>query len=217
MNYAMIGFVFTLLMKDRRPNYFIYYFAGANFFAIISGILNRAPLIFLQNENYIKKINLPKLIYILNAVAMELVNFFLSTTVLIVIGLCTGVLNLSWSVFMSLIPVALISLFLVGLSCVMAVMTVFFRDFIHIGPAFVQAAFFFTPVIYDSNMIPPQYREWLKLNPFYYFVELFRAPLLDQVMPSAQFLVISSVLSVVLLLVGIQILKIYDNQIVFKL
>lgn len=217
LNYLVIGLVFTVLMRNRRPDYFLYYFSGAVFFGIISGVLSRSTGIFLENEHFIKKIYLPKLVFVLSRVGIELVNFFLSASALITLGYITGMLHLSWHVVLTIIPVFLIALFLLGLSCILAVATVYFRDFLHIIPVIVQALFFVTPIIYDKSMVPEKFHWGFNFNPFYYFIEIFRQPLVDHTIPSLKMYIVPLVSSLVMLPLGLYIVKKFDNKIVFKL
>lgn len=217
LNYLVIGLVFSVLMSGRKPNYFLYYFSGAVFFGIVSGVLNKATVVFIQNEHFIKKIYVPKLVFIFNGVGVELVNFFLSATALIFLGYISGLLHLSWHVLLTIIPVLLISLFLLGVSCLLAVATVYFRDFLHIVPVVIQALFFLTPVIYDKTMIPEKYYWCLDLNPIYYYTEIFRLPLIDHIVPSIHWYIVPVLSSFIMLPVGLLVVKKFDNKIVFKL
>ncbi len=217
LNYVVIGLVFSVLMSGRRTDYFLYYFFGAVFFAIVSGVLSRAPFIFISNEHFIKKIYLPKLIFVLSTVGVELVNFFLSVSVLIFLGSVSGMLHLSWHVILTVIPIFLVACFLLGLSCILAVSTVYFRDFLHIIPVVVQAVFFATPIIYDKSMVPKEFHWCFIINPFYYFIEIFRQPLIDHAVPSYEMYLVPFVISFIMLPLGLYIIKIFDNKIIFKL
>lgn len=217
LHYLVIGFVFSLIMSQKKGNYFVFYFSGAIFFAIISGILNRSPMIFIQNEHFIKKIYVPKFIFILNAVSIELVNFLLSTSALILIGISLGYFSPSLAALVSFLAIPLVALFLTGLSCIISVLTVYFRDFSHIIPVVIQATFFITPVIYDETMIPTNYHFIMELNPFYYYLQLFRLPLLEGQIPNLNIYLLTTAISIVTFILGLIVIKIFDNKIVFKL
>lgn len=217
LHYIVIGLVFSVLMGNRRADYFVYYFSGALFFALITGVLNRAPMVFIANENFIKKIYIPKLTFILNAVSIELTNFLLSGTSLILLGILMGKFVLSPYIVLSLIPVFLAAVALLGLSCLLSVAAVYFRDLTHIIPVVIQAAFFATPVIYDESMIPLKYHWLITYNPAYYFLKLFRVPLLEQRLPDANSYGIATTFSVICLLLGLWVVKKFENKIVFKL
>jgi ABC-type polysaccharide/polyol phosphate export permease len=217
LNYLVIGIVFSFIMKGTIPNYFTYYFAGAIFFSIISSSLNRAPTFFIGNEHFIRKIYLPKLIFVLNGTIYEIVNFTISAFALIILGLIAGKLHLSWHAVLIIIPLFLVSFFLLGLGCIIAIASVYFRDLLNIVPIIVQALFFLTPVIYDKSVIPAKYDFILTLNPFYYFLEIYRLPLVFQQFPPIHYYAVCFVCSLVSVVVGIIMIKSFDNKIVFKL
>jgi len=217
LNYLVMGIVFSFIMANRMPNYFIYYFSGAVFFAIISSTLSRAPAFLLGNEHYIKKIYVPKLIFILNGTIYEIANFVLSAVSLIILGMLFGKLDLSWHSFLIFIPIILISFFLIGIGTLIGIATVYFRDLMHVIPVIVQAAFFLTPVIYEKSMIPQEYQFLVDLNPFYYYLELYRLPLVYHQVPPMSYFVICTILSFVTFCFGLFMIKKYDNKIVFKL
>lgn len=217
LHYILIGLVFTLIMSQRRPNYFAYYFTGALFFAMISGMLNKAPIVFIANEHFIKKIYVPKLTFVLNIVLIEVVNFFLSASSLIVLGILLGKISPSWYSFFAIIPVIYVSMALLGLTCIISVATVYFRDFIHIIPVAIQAAFFATPIVYDETMIPPEYHWIITYNPIFYFLKMFRLPLLDNQLASWQLYAGGFLFSAGILIIGLLVVKKFDNRIIFKL
>ncbi len=217
LHYIIMGLVFTLLLHSKIDNYFVYYFSGAIFFSIVSATISRAPFAFIQNEHFIKKIYLPKVIFIQNVVIYEVINFLLASSSLIILGMAFGYLKLSFMTLFALIPILLVSIFLFGICSAVSLATVYFRDLIHIVPAILQAAFFATPIIYNKDMIPEKYYIFVYLNPFYYYLEAFREPLLYNRLPGFQlmgYLVLSSIVS---FLLGYFLISKFDNKIVFKL
>lgn len=217
LHYVVIGVVFSLLMRGSQENYFLYYFSGAVFFGIVAGTFSRGMMAFIANEQFIKKIYIPKMIYILQAVSVEFTNFFLSTLALMAIGLVTGHLHLSPSLFLTLIPLALLFFTLVGVACLVAVMTVYFRDFTNIIPAALQALFFATPILYDPSMMPERYHWVFKANPLYYFLELIRQPLLNSSFAPLRYYVFCTAVAALTFVFGLLTVKAFDNKIVFRL
>ena len=140
------------ILKSTVENYFIYYFSGALFFSLVSSVLTRAPGLFLVNEHFIKKVAVPKLTFVLNGVAYELVTFLLSGAALVFLGLISGKMILSLSIFSSFTTLVMVFFFLMGLSCGVSIATVYFRDLSHIIPVILQALFFITPIIYTIDM-----------------------------------------------------------------
>lgn len=217
LNYLVIGLVFSFLMRSQMENFFAYYFSGAVLYAAFASTLNRAPHFLIGNEHFIKKIYLPKLIFVLNGTLYELANFCLSLIALTFLGAIFKQLHLSIYAPLALIPILMLPLFLVGLGSIISVATVYFRDLGHIVPVIIQSLFFATPILYPRSMFPPEYQFLIDLNPIYYFLETFRQPLIDGRIPDLKFYYVCFGLSIMSFAAGIILIKKFDNRIVFKL
>lgn len=217
LQYMVIGVVFKYASKSQTPNYFAYFFTGSVVFNIFALTLTRAPGVMLANEHFIKKIYLPKMIYVLNLVLYEIVNFLLSSSALLVLGLVTFQFKPSFAILF--LPIALIITIpaLIGISSFLGIAGVYFRDLNYIMPPLMQAAFFLTPIAYTIDILPERLQHFIMLNPFYYFVELIRIPIVEQTLPSLQIIGISSLVSVTLFILGLWTIYKFDNRIVFKL
>jgi ABC-type polysaccharide/polyol phosphate export permease len=216
-NYLIMGTVFSVLMKNSMQNYFAYMFSGAALYNFMSASINGGPGVIIHNESYIKKIYLPKSIFILNHILMEIVNFSFSVSTLFILGLIFGkvVFDISWIILPLIILLA--ALFLFGIVSLLGIATVYFRDVFHILPVAMQAAFFGTPVLYSIESVPEKYHYLIHLNPFYYFITTFRAPLFLGQWPELHMFLVVVVLSILSFLSGIFFLKYFDNKIVFRL
>lgn len=217
LQYLVIGIVFWYASKSQTENYFAYFFTGSVVFNIFSLTLTRAPAVMLSNEHFIKKIYLPKMIYVLNLVLYEIVNFLLSSAALLILGLITMQFHLSWAVLF--LPVALLIIIpaLFGVCCFLGVAGVYFRDLNYILPPLMQAAFFLTPIAYTIDILPVKIQKIVMLNPFYYFVELIRIPIVNQNLPDIHLIFFSAMISIVSFILGLWSIYKFDNRIVFKL
>ncbi len=217
LHYAVIGVMMSMLLKNRMENFYAYYFSGAVFFSVINGVVGRAPFVMIQNEHFIKKIYLPKIIFLLNVVCYELTNFVLSSTALIGIGILSGAFHFHLTIPLAFLALVFLALFLLGVSSILSVVAVYFRDFTYITPVLLQAAFFVTPIAFNAEMLPEKARWLIWWNPLYYFLEMFRLPLVYGEVPAAKFYLVAGGLSLSMLMIGLLVLKKFDNRIVFKL
>lgn len=217
LQYLVIGVVFWYASNVRTENFFAYFFTGSIVFNIFSLTLTRAPGIMLANEHFIKKIYLPKMIYVLNLVLYEIVNFFLSSLALLVLGLITLQFKVSWALLFLPVSILIIIPALIGLSSLLGIAGVYFRDLNYILPPIMQAAFFLTPIAYTIDILPLKIQKFVHLNPFYYFVELIRTPIVSQTLPNPNIIVVSLFSSVALFIIGLWTIYKFDNRIVFKL
>ncbi len=217
MQNLIIGVVFYYLMKFNMPNYIVYLFAGTLIYNIMSNVIIQSPTIMINNEGFIKKIYVPKLVYVLNLVSLEIVNFTLILVSLLILGVAFGKLSFSLSYLFLPVSIVLTIFFLIGTALIISVLSVYFRDMIHIVPVAMQAMFFLTPVLYPISNLPLKIQKLIKLNPLYYFVDIFRTPVLDNHLPSLLHVMICTAITVLMFFSGIFVLEKYNNKIVFKL
>lgn len=217
LHYLVVGVVFAYTMKGSIDNYAAFMFSGALLYNLFSGTTHRSPNVFLSNEHYIKKIYIPKLIFVLDTVLVELVNFILAFIALFLLAVLLG--RISFSQHLILVPfsILLVVFFSIGCASIFSVAGVYFRDLIHIIPVFLQAIFFLTPILYVPSQLPEKFRFLIKLNPLYYYIEIFRRPLVFNEWPPLEFILFCVLLSLLSVFIGLLILKKYDNKIVFRL
>lgn len=217
LNYGVMAVVFSRGMGGGIPNYFAYFFSGAIIFNLLSAVINQSPGVLIGNENYIKKIYIPKLVFVLNSVCTELINFVLGFLALVLFSMFFG--KLTFSVTWLSIPYIILvtTVFALGLSSIISICAVYFRDMLHIIPILMQIAFFMTPILYEAKSFSPAFQFITKINPFFYFVEVLRYPLYRNTWPSVRHLEFTTFLALATAGLGLYLLKKFDNKIVFKL
>jgi ABC-type polysaccharide/polyol phosphate export permease len=208
--------VFATLFKLDLATYTIFLFAGMvpwNFFAMS---VTQSCGSFISNEGLIKKIYLPKIIFPLSLNLGILVDSVLSLAALFLIIIPFGAKVTPALLFL---PVAYVLLFLFafGVSLVMSVATVFFRDLQYVIGVLMQAWFFLTPVMYRHEALTGHISWIVQLNPMVSFIELFRAPILLGQLPSTHALAVSAAVVAGSLLVGFLTLLRQEKNIVFRL
>lgn len=217
LNYLVVGIVFSFMMKGAVANYFVYMFAGTVIFNLLSVTINTSPSIMLSNENYIKKIYLPKSIFVVNSVTLEYINFIFALSALMFLGVVFQKLSLNWAYFFLPIPLLCAFFFNFGIASLISIMSVFFRDTVHVIPIVMQAAFFGTPVLYNIDILPHKFQRLLYFNPFFYFVETFRYPIYQGEIPPPEIWGTLVGISLITFVVGFLLLKKFENKIVFRL
>jgi homopolymeric O-antigen transport system permease protein len=213
----IVGIVFYYLMRMNMPNYIVYLFAGSIIFNIMSNVIMQAPMIMISNEGFIKKIYVPKLVFVLQTVFLEVTNFVFTIISLIILGIIFQKLTASPYDLFLIVPIMLTVLFLTGLAIIISILTVYFRDMAYIISLAMQALFFLTPILYPISIVPVKLRKILALNPLYYFVEIFRSTILYNQFPRAEYILMCSVMAFAAFFFGLFMLHKFDNRITFKL
>ncbi|MHB9097314.1 MAG: ABC transporter permease [Syntrophales bacterium] len=213
----IMGIFFFYLMRIDMPNYIVHLFAGTVIYNIIGNVIIQSPSIMLINENFIKKIYVPKLVFVLQVVFLEIINFILTLFSLVILGILFRKISLSLYYLFLPVPIVLIVFFSIGIAIILSIATIYFRDMNYIVPVVMQAAFFLTPVIYPMSMVPENVRTVIEMNPLYYFVEIFRSPIMNNQFPPWNYLLICTAMAFAAFSLGLFLLNKYNNKIIFKL
>ena len=74
-----------------------------------------------------------------------------------------------------------LSIFIIGLSWIVAALNVFFRDVSQVLTAILQLWFWLTPIVWFKGLIPEKFHFYLDLNPMTYIVNGYRDSFLYQI------------------------------------
>lgn len=176
-------FVLSAVLSAKLPGinnryaYALYLMAGTLAWSLFSEIVNRCLTLFIDNGNILKKLVFPKIALPLIVTGSALVNNAL--LLLAVFGIF-GVLG-HWPgaavLWLPALMITTIALAL-GLGLSLGVLNVFMRDVGQIVPVLMQFIYWFTPIVYMVNILPAEYRAWLKLNPLVPIVTSYQNVLL---------------------------------------
>jgi len=211
-----LALVFSSLLKWEFKDFVFLLFAGLVPWVIFSNTVIQSCTTFISNEELIKKILVPKILFPLSvAIALLIDGLIYFITVYPFVLIFGGKAGLA----IALLPFAFILLFVFafGLAMILSLMTTFFRDLQWLIPVAMQAWFFLTPILYDrKNIMGPL--EWIvQINPLTPFIELFKAPLYMGVLPDPTNWVLCSILAIAMLFIGLNILARFQHRIVYRL
>lgn len=214
--------VFSQLMKARLPGvdntaaYGIYLCAGVLPWALFSETLSRAANLLIENANILKKLSFPRSCIYVALFANTMVNFLISFVVLIVVLLVLQH-NPGWAI-VGFIPVLLIQLLMtLGLSLILSITNVFFRDISQAIGVILQFWFWATPIVYPMSILPDAMRDNLWLNPMAPLVAAYQNILVMGQMPVWSDLTGVLLFSSVLFGVGIHFYRKGINDVVDEL
>lgn len=208
--------VFSMIMRWPLKTFAIFLFSGLVPYTFFSNCLSQGMQSLLNNEGLIKKVKVPKQIFVASQSISLLVDALLSTLCLFAIALAIGA-PLTWSLTILPINFLLIFIFALGLALALSVATVSFRDLPNLVGVALQALYYLTPIIYPLSFVPENYRWLFDLNPMTLFVEIFRLPLYEGSVASIDTYWKVSILAILSLTFGIYTFKKNDPYIVFKL
>ena len=197
--------VFSNVFRFDIPNYPVYLITGQTIFNYVSEATNQSMWSILGNASLMKKVYIPKYIFTVSKVTSSMVNMIFSLAAMAVV-LVVCKIKFSWA--MIFIPVVILQtyLFTMGLSMILATLTVFFRDIQYIYTAFLSAWLYLTPMFYPIQMLPPDLANAIKTyNPLYNYITQFRTICLEGMVPNFKDVAQGFVVSMAFLLLGMVI------------
>jgi lipopolysaccharide transport system permease protein len=163
---ALVFFIaFKVVMKVQIENYTLFLISGLFPWQWFANSVNSSPMIFVANSSLIKKVNFRTDALVAATVLNDMLHFILSIPVIVFFLFFYGLKpNLSW---IAGVPVLLVTQFVMvfGISIAVSAINLFFRDIERIISILTTLLFYVTPIIYSEEMVPPEYKGLLLLNP----------------------------------------------------
>lgn len=132
----------------------------------------------------LSRIYIPRTVFVLSSIGTGIVNLLLSMVPLVLVLLITGT-SIHLSIFFLPISVLSLAAFSLGVGLIISTWAIYYYDVAEMYQIVLTAWMYLTPIIYPESIIPENLQIWLfKLNPMYYLVSLFRAPLYEGILPS---------------------------------
>ena len=208
--------VFSVLFQRDPRTFSVYVFTGLLPFQFIKDSITLGGPSIVQGEHFLKKVYLNKTFFPLVTVATEGTNFCFSLFSLMALAFCLG---LKLQVSMVLLPAVILILFVfnAALALTFSIATVYFRDLTHISEVVLGAAIYLCPILYPMSLVPAQYKVFFMLNPFYWFIELFRLVICEGRIPSAIDWGVPLAIMTVAVVFSLLILKRKERDLIFRL
>ncbi len=216
MSMLVITCIFALIFNCEVRQFAPHIFSALLPWAFISTSLEKGAASLVASENMLKTIYTPKVMFPLVYIGTEACNFLFCVVAFFIIGLFLG-FQPSLAIVMLPLAVAITGMFCLGLTMVLSVATVYFRDLSHILNILLSLMFYMLPILYPVTKIPEAYRWIIYYNPFYCFISLYQSILRDGIFPSGSQLIAAFSLAILSLAVGLFVLKTKENNLVFRL
>jgi lipopolysaccharide transport system permease protein len=210
--------IFGNLMGARLPGmtsmwgYGIYLIAGIVPWTAFANTVTRSSTVFLDKKNIITKIHLDLPTLPLFIVISETITFIVTFLIFLGILFVTGY---SFSPYLAFIPVIYFiqQLFAYALGLFLAMFVVFLRDLREIVTIGFQIWFWFTPIVYVFEILPPLAQQILFWNPALAFISAYHDVFILGKMPSFLYLSIVLIMSSILIIVDYVIFKKLEKDI----
>lgn len=179
---TMIVFTVIFGILARFPSegsapYPILVFAAMLPWQFFSSSMTECSNSLISHRNMITKVYFPRLIPPVSAVIVNLVDFAISFTILVLLMVWYGFYP-DWRIFFLPLFLGLAFLVSFGFGLLFAALNVKYRDFKHVVPFLVQFGLYVSPVGFSSSVIPGKWRFFYSLNPMVGVIDGFRWALL---------------------------------------
>ena len=217
---AIFTFVFSFLLKVEPPTgdpsglhvFAIFLLCGLLPWNLLAIGLVGGMGALLGNANLIKKVYFPRALLVGANVASLAISMLIELSVLCAVLLLTGHVVVAW-IPIVLLVVLLQTLFVLGLSMVLSVVAVYFRDMEHLIGILLQIWFYATPIIYPASRATSALSDrrmllWLyDANPMTRFAAIYRDLLYNLHGPRLNDILAAVAWTIVSLTVGITIFR----------
>lgn len=197
--------VFPFILRSGPEHYVTYIVIGIlpwNFFVTV---VSQGTSTILANAGIIKKVYFPREILPISVATSGLVNFLISTPIIIIFLLVSGI-GITWHIVF--FPIIALAEYILSLAIIFVTgaINVYIRDAEYIIAFFINMLFYATPILYDSSLFGS--KAWiLNLNPMTIIIKSYRAIFYSGTNPDFLYLGIVLLGSVLLLLIGITIFR----------
>ena len=213
---AVLTAVFSHVVRLGMKDYTLYLFSGLLVWTFFQTTTTAASTALLENENFIKKVYLPKMLFPLSKLCLKAIDFVFSLVALSVIG---AVLGFHFHATVIYLPAAILIFFTftLGMAISLSILTVFFRDIQYLLNVFLQLLYFLTPIIYPISALPDEYRRYLNLNPLVPEILLFQKLIYYGEFPTGMEWGVAAGLALVSIAIGWILLNLFEEDLVFRM
>ena len=183
-----MGFLYGKLFHADLDFYFPYLASGIIGWSFLSSLINESSQTFIESEHFIKNQASFLSIYNMRILIRNIIIFMHNLVVFIPIGLFFKT-KIGLSILFLIPSIFIICCNIITYGSILAILGTRYRDFAQLVSSAIQIIFFLTPIMWMPNSLQISATWIIYCNPFYHFLNLIRAPLLNQSITSTNIIV----------------------------
>ena len=203
--------IFSTIMRVNIDKYHMFLFVALLPWIFFSNSILLSTNAIVGNKDLIKKVYFPRIVLPISVVTSGLINLLYGFIIVILALLITGVGITAAIIYLPVVTIVAFVMTL-GFSLLFSSLNVFFRDLEHILGIVTMAWFYFTPVLFSVDMIPPSFMKVFFLNPMTPIILSFRDVLYYGQAPDWRMLGISLLIGLLLVLFGSQVFHMLEKN-----
>lgn len=208
--------VFSTIMRADIDHFTVFLVVALIPWNFFNTTIVSAASCIVNNSSILKKIYFPREILPISIVTSNLINFLISSIIVIIALIISGI-GLSWYIIFVPFIIIIQYIFSLALSLFISAITVYIRDLEYFINVLMMLWFYLCPIVYSAELIPKQYEKIFNLNPMLHLINSYRDVLYYQSLPRIKSLLILFVISSLLLILGYKAFKNLEKRFVEEL
>lgn len=228
LNMIVLSVVFSGIFGRGNKNiicYPVYLFSGRLLYEFFTTATKQAMTSFRRNAAIIKKVYVPKYMYPFSSILSSFVTLAISMLCYIMVWVFFKVtgwaggsgLIISWHAILIVVPMFLLLVFSTGVGLILSVLCVYFRDIEYIWDVLMKLLMYMLPILYHIKSMPGYLRPFIRVNPLYSMIEMFRQCLMYGELLNPKMLLYAIGTSIVMLIIGIAIFNWKSDDLIYHL
>lgn len=194
--------VFSTIMRSGIKDYYMFLFVALVPWIFFSTSLTGGASCIIAQQDMVKKIYFPREVLPIAHVTSQFINMLFCFLVIFAV-LIIGRYQINFKALLCLPVVMIVEYILaLGITMVVAAVTVYLRDVEYILGILTMAWQFLTPVMYGVDMVPVQLQKIFYLNPMTPIIVAYRKILYEGQVPQLSTLVSGALMGGIILVVG---------------
>ncbi len=203
----VLAAVFSYMFRFQIEHFPLYLILGT----ILFDYMNRGTTGSLESvihaQSLIKKIRINKMIFPIEKVLFELINFAISLIAVVIVMAYFQVVPSIHALWGLPLLVFFVTLFTTGIGLLLSSLSVFFRDITHLWGVLMTAWTYATPLFYPLGLLPDWMKDAMVFNPMYHYVTFFRDIMMWNINPGLRECLICFAMAAITFLIGFVVFK----------
>jgi len=206
LHLGIFYFLFKIILNIESPRFTSYAFIGIISYTWFQSALSQAAGSTSGNRDLALRPGFPITLLPFIAVSSSMLHFIFTFPLIILIVVLEEH-NLPAAIFLIPLVMAVQFTLCLGLGYLLAILNIIFRDTKNILDVLLRLFYFLSPVFYDPQLVPEQYRRLYDLNPMVTILQSYRDVILDGVMPQWFPLTVLAIFSMAIVWIGVRVFQ----------
>ena len=208
---VVLSAVFSYMFRFDIENFPLYLILGQTLFTMMQNSSTSAMLSIIEASSLIKKVKIDKIVFPLEKVLFELLNYAISLIAVAAVMVYFQVFP-DWNIIFLPLLLLYMIIFCTGLGMLLSALAVFFRDTVHLWGVLCIAWTYMTPLFYPVELLTDWMLKIMQFNPMYHYVTYLRDIAMWHITPDLKTNLICLGFAVVQFAIGLFVFRKMENK-----